>query len=236
MMNQLPKFCNLFGSLCINSVSAFCFGSHPAYHTTSSVPDNFHEVFSCSVESDSLWPHGLHQARLHCSSTSPRACSIPYPLSQWCHPTISSSVAPFPSCPHQSFPASGSFPMNQFFASGGQSIGASASVLPMNIQGWVPLGMTGLTSLQSKGPAKVFSSSTVWKHQFFGAQPSLWSNCHMTTGKTIALTIWTFFGKVMSLLFHTLSRFVIAFLPGTKCLLISRGDWHRANLGVRRED
>ena len=162
MMNQLPKFCNLFGSLCINSVSAFCFGSHPAYHTTSSVPDNFHEVFSCSVVSDSLWPHGLHQARLHCSSTSPRACSNPYPLSQWCHPTISSSVVPFSLC-LQSFSASGFFQMSQFFASDGWSIGVSAStsVLSVNIQAWFPLGLTGLISLKSKELSRVFSNTIV---------------------------------------------------------------------------
>ena len=97
----------------------------------------------------------------------------------WCHPTISSSVDPFSSC-LQSFPASGSFPVSQFFASGGQSIGvsASASVLPMNIQDWFPLGLTGWISLQSKGLSRVFSNITVQKHRFFGAQLSLWSNCH----------------------------------------------------------
>ena len=92
----------------------------------------------------------------------------------------------------------------------------------MNIQSWFPLGMTGLISLQSKGTTKVFSSTTVWKHQFFGAQPSLWSSSHVTTGKTIALTIWTFFGKVMSLLFDSLSRFVIAFHLRSNHFLISR--------------
>ena len=101
---------------------------------------------------------------------------------RWCHPTTSSSVALFSSCP-QSFPASGSFPMNWLFASGGQSIGASASasVFPMNIQGWFPLGLTGLISLQSKGLSRVFSNTTIQKHQCFGAQPSLWSNCHIHT-------------------------------------------------------
>ena len=101
-------------------------------------------------------------------------CSNSCPSSQWCHPTISSSVVPF-SC-FQSFPALGSFSMSQFFASGGQSIGASASALPMNIQDWPPLGLTGLISLLSKGLSRVFSSTTVWNHQFFGAQFSLWSN------------------------------------------------------------
>ena len=98
---------------------------------------------------------------------------------QWCHPTISSSVIPFSSCP-QFFPASGSFAMSQLFISGGQSTGASAtaSVLPINIQGWFPLGLTGLISLQSKGPSRVFSSTAVWKYQFFGAQPSSWSHIH----------------------------------------------------------
>ena len=124
----------------------------------------------------------------------------------------------------QFFPASGSFLMSQFFASGGQSIEASISVLPMNIQDWFPLGLTDLTSLLSKGLSRVFSNTTVQKHQFFGAQPSLWSNSHIHTWpleKAIALTIWTFAGKVMSLLFNMLSRLVIAFLPRSKCLLIS---------------
>ena len=113
-------------------------------------------------------------ARLPCPSLSPGACSNSCPLSQWCHPTISSSAIPFSSC-LQSFPASGSFPVSQFFISGGQSIGAlpSASVLPMTIQDWFLLGLTGLISLQSKGLSRVFSSTTIWKHQFFGTQPSL---------------------------------------------------------------
>ena len=138
------------------------------------------------------------------------------------HPTISTSVVPF-SSRLQSFPASGSFQMSQFFSSGGKSIGvlASALVLPMNIQDWFPLGLTGLISLQSKELSIVFSSTTVRKQWFFGAQPFLWSNAHMTTGETIALTRRIFVGKVMSLLFNTLSRFVIAFLPSSKHLLIS---------------
>ena len=118
-----------------------------------------------------LWPHGLQLARPPCQSPTPRAYSNSYPLSQWCHPTISSSVIPFSS--HlQSFPASGSFPMSHFFTSGGQSIGVSAStsVLPMNIQDWFPLGWTGWISWLSKGLSRVFSNSTVQKHQFFGAQ------------------------------------------------------------------
>ena len=114
----------------------------------------------------------------------PRACSNSCPSSRWCHPTISSSVVPLSSCP-QSCPASGSFQMSQFFESGGQSIGvsASASVLPMNTQDWSPLGWTGWISLQSKGLSRVFSNTTVQKHQFFGAQFSLWSNFHMTIEK-----------------------------------------------------
>ena len=107
--------------------------------------------------------HGLQHTRLPCPSPSPRACSNPCPLSRWCHPIISSSITPLPSCP-QSFPASGSFPKSGLFASGGQNIGASASVLPMNIQGWFPLGLTGLISLQ---PKELSSSSANWKHQFF---------------------------------------------------------------------
>ena len=130
--------------------------------------------FSCSVMSDSLWPRGLQHARLPCSSLSPRACLNSCPLSQWCHPTISSFVTLFSSC-LQSFPASGVFPVSWFFTSGGQSIGASASVLPMNIQDWCPLGLTGLISFQSKGLSRVFSNTTAQEHQFFGTQPSLWS-------------------------------------------------------------
>ena len=129
--------------------------------------------FSCSVLSNSLWPHELQHTRPPCSSPTPRVYPNSYPLNWWCHPTISSSVIPFSSCP-QSFPGSGSFQMSQLFASGGQSIGASASasVLPMNIQDWSPLGWTGWISLQSKGLLRVFSNTTVQKHQFFGAQPS----------------------------------------------------------------
>ena len=129
---------------------------------------------------------------------------------EWCHTTISSFVTPF-SC-LRSFPASGSFPKSQFFTSSGQSIGvsASASVLPMNIQDWFPLWLTGWISLLSKGFSRVFSNTTVQKQQFFGTQLSLKSNSHpyMITGKTITLTIQTFVGKVMSLLFNRLSRFV----------------------------
>ena len=129
------------------------------------------------------------------------------PLSQWCHPTISSSVVPFSSC-LQSFPASGSFLMSQSFASGDQSIRASVSVLPMNIQDWIPLGWTGLISLQSKGLSRVFSNTTVQKHQFFGTQVFFMvqlSYPYMTTGKTIALTRQTFVSKVMFICTHLYS-------------------------------
>ena len=136
-------------------------------------------LFSRSVVSGSLQPHGLQHTRLPCPSPSPGACSNSCPLSQWCHPTISSSVVAFSSCLH-SFPASGSFLKSQFFASGIQSVGASASVL-MNIQDWFPLGLTGGIPLQSNRLSRVFSITTVQKHQFFSLQPSLWSNCQIHT-------------------------------------------------------
>ena len=136
--------------------------------------------FSHSVMSDSLRTHGLQHTRLPCTSPTPGAYSNSCPLSQWCHPTISSSVVPFSSC-LQSFPPSGSFTRSQFFASGGQSIGvsASASVLPMNIQDWFPLGLSGLISLQSKELSRVSSNTTVQKHKFFSIQLSLWSSSHI---------------------------------------------------------
>ena len=181
-------------------------------------------LFSHSAMSDSWRPHGLQHARLPCPSPFPRVSSKSCLLSQWCHPTISPLVVPISFCP-QTFPASGYFPKNRFFESGGRSVGSSASalVLPVNIQGWSPLGWTGWISLQSEGLSRVFSSTTVQKHQFFGAQLSLWSTSHpyMTTGKTVGLTRWTFVGKVMSLLYNMLCRFVIAFLPKSKRLLIS---------------
>ena len=138
--------------------------------------------FSCSVVSNSLWPHRLQHARLPCPLLSPEVCSNLGLLNRWCHPTISSSVTLLSSCP-QSLPASGLFPVSLLLTSGGQSIGASASasVLPMNIQNWILLGLTGLISLQSKGLSRVFSSTTVQKHQFFSAQLSLWSNSHILT-------------------------------------------------------
>ena len=130
--------------------------------------------FSRSIVVDSLWPHELQHARPPCPSPTPRVYPNPCPLNWWCYPNISSSTVPFSSCP-QSFPASGSFQMSQLFASGGQSIvvSASTSVLPMNTQDWSPLGWTGWISLQSKGLSRVFSNTTVQKHQFFGAQLSL---------------------------------------------------------------
>ena len=133
--------------------------------------------FSRSVVSDYLQPHGLQYASLPCPSSTPGVYPNSCPLSRWCHPTISSSVILFSSRP-QSFPASGSFQMSHLFASGGQSIGSSAStsVLLMNTQDWSPLGWTGWITLQSKGLSRVFSNTTVQKHQFFGAQLSLWSN------------------------------------------------------------
>ena len=134
-------------------------------------------LFSHSIMSDSVWHHGLQHTRLPCPSLSPGVCSNSCPLSPWCHPTVS-----FSSCP-QSFPASGSFPMSQPFTSGGQNIGASASasVLPIIIQGWFPLGLTGLISLLSKRLSRVFFSTTFQKHQFFSAHPSLWYNSHIHT-------------------------------------------------------
>ena len=127
-----------------------------------------------------FWPHELQHARLLCPLLSPGVCSNSCLLSQWCPLTISSSVAPFSSC-SQSFPASGSFPTSWIFTSGGQSIGASASVLLVNILGWFHLGLTYLISWLSKWLSRVFSSTTVQKHQFLDVQPSSWSSCHIHT-------------------------------------------------------
>ena len=183
-------------------------------------------LFSCSVASNSLWPHGLQHARLCCPTPSPGACSNSCPSSWWCHPIILSFVVPFSSW-LQSFPVSGSFTMSWLFASGGQSIETSdsASIPPVNIQDWFPLGLTGLISLQSK----LFSRSCLLQHH--GSKASiLWRlgffmvqllHPYMPVGKTIALTRQTFVGKGMSLLFSMLSRLVIAFLPRSKYLLIS---------------
>ena len=138
--------------------------------------------FNCSVMSDSLRPHEPQHARPPCPSPTPGVHPNPCPSSQWCHPTILSSVIPFFSCP-QSFPASASFQISQLFAWGGQSIGVLAltSILPMNTQDWSSLGWTGWISLQSKGLSRVFSNTTVQKHEFFGAQLSLWTNSHIHT-------------------------------------------------------
>ena len=176
--------------------------------------------------SNSLWPHGLQYTKPLCPSPIPGVYSNSCPLSQWCHPAISSSVIHFSCLP--SFLASGSFPVSQSFASGGQNIGVSAStsVISMNIQDWFPLGWTGWVFSLSRGLSRVFSNTTVQKHQFFFLWCSTFfivqlSHPYLTTGKTIALTRQTFVGKVMSLLFNMLSRLVIAFLPRIKCLLIS---------------
>ena len=136
--------------------------------------------FSHSVVSDSLWPHESQHARPPCPSPTAGVYSKSCPWSRWCHPAISSSVVPFSSCP-QTFPASGSFPMSQLFAWGGQSIGVSASesFLPMNTKDWSPSEWTGWISLQSKGLSRVFSNTTVQKHQFFDAQLSSQSNSHI---------------------------------------------------------
>ena len=185
----------------------------------------YQSVSSVAQSCLTLQPHGLQHARLPCSSPTPRACSNSCPSSRWCLPTISSSAIPFSSC-LQSFPASGSFTMSEFFASGYQSIGASASasVLPMNIQDWFPLGLAGLISLWSRNshessPTPQFKSINSLVLSFiYGPTLTSIHDC----GKTIALTRQTFVGKVMSLLFNMLSRFIIAFLPRSKCLLISR--------------
>ena len=139
-------------------------------------------LYIFSVVSNSLWPHESQHTRPPCPSLTPRVHRNSCALSWWCHPAISSSVVPFSSCP-QSLPASGSFPMSQLFTWGGQSAGvsASASFLPKNTQGWSPLEWIGWISLQSEGLSRVFSNTTVQKHQFFGAQPSSQSNSHIHT-------------------------------------------------------
>ena len=178
--------------------------------------------FSCSVVSNSLRPHEPQYARPPCPSPTPRVYPNPCPLCRWCCPTISSSVVPFSAFP-QSFPPSGSFQMRQHCIRC-QSIGVSVStsVLPMNTQDWAPLGWTGWISLQSKGLSRVFSNTTVQKHQFFGVlhSPTL-TSIHNHWKKTIALTRRTSVDNVMSLLFNMLSRWVITFLPRSKHLLIS---------------
>ena len=181
-------------------------------------------LFIRSVVSSSLWPRRLQHTRLSCPPLSPRVCSNSNPLSQWCYPTTSPLSPPFSFCPW-SHPASGSFPMSQLFTSGSQSIGtsASASVLPVNIQGWFLLGLTDFDVLAVQGTLKSLlqhhssKASILWSSAFFMIQLS---HPYMTTGKAIALTRQTFVGKMMSLLFNMLSRFVIAFLPRSKYLLI----------------
>ena len=173
--------------------------------------------------SDSLRPHGLQHTRPPCPSPNSGAYSNSCPSSWWCHPTISSSVVPFSSC-LQSFLASGSFPMSQFFASGGQSIVVSASALPMNYSELISFRMDWLDLLAVQGTLKSLlqhhsSKASILRHSaFFTAQLSY---PYMTTGKTIALTRWTLVSKIMSLLLNMLSRLVITFLPRSKCLLIS---------------
>ena len=180
--------------------------------------------FSHSVVSDSLRPHESQHARPPCPSPTPRVHSDSRPSSQWCHPAISSSVVlPFSSCPH-SLPESESFPMTQLFAWGGQSIGVSAlaSFLPKKSQGWSPSEWTGCISLQFKGLSRVFSITTVQKHQFFDTQLSSQSNSHIHTWLLEKPQLWSDRPLlVTSLLFNMLSRLVIPFLPRNKRLLIS---------------
>ena len=164
----------------------------------------FHNCCSVAQSCPTLRPHGLQHTRLPCPSPFPGVCSNSCPLSRWHHPAISSSVIPFSSC-LQSFPASGSFPMSWLFISGGQSIWASASVLPMNIQGWFPIGLTGLISLQSKGFSRVFFSTTVQRHQFFHAQPFLLSNSHIHTW------LWIFHNKGLIHVFCSLLHWGMCF-------------------------
>ena len=160
-----PKFLNFKSNL------SFLFFQSQGWYLIPVVAASMVQLlFNCSVMSNSLLLHGLQHARLPCPSPSPGAYANSCPLSRWCHPTISSSVVPFSSC-LRSFPASGSFLMSWPFASGDQSIGASvsASILPMNIQDWFPLGLTDLISLQSKGLSRIFSNTTVQRHQFFNS-------------------------------------------------------------------
>ena len=169
-------FCGLFFVFVSYEYLYFCLSICTSIHPKASVQ------FNRSVVSDSLQPHESQHARPPCLSPTPGVHPNSCPSSRWCHPAISSSVIPFSSCP-QSLPASGSFPMSQLFAWGGQSIGVSAlaSVLPKKSQDWSPLEWTGWISLQSRGLSRVFSNTTVQKHQFFGAQLSSQSNSHLHT-------------------------------------------------------
>ena len=190
----------------------------------------------CSV-TKSCWlfqPHGPQHARLPCSTPSPEICLNSCPWSQWWHPTISSSVAPFSSS-LPSFPASGSFPVSWLFTS---ETSASAPVLPVNMQGWLPFWLTGLISLLTKGLSKIFSSTTVQNINssvlslLYG--PTLTSiHLYMTTGKTIALTIQTFGGKVLSPLFNMLSSFVTTSLSRNKCLIFMAEVTVHSNFGAQ---
>ena len=181
--------------------------------------------FSCSVVSDSLRPHGLEYAWPPCPSPTPGVYPNSCPSSWWCHPTISFSVVPLSSC-LQSFPASGSFPMSQFFASGSQSIGSfSFNISPSDeYSGLFSFRIDWLDLLAVQGTLKILlqhhssKTSVLWRSALFMVQLS---HPYMTTGKTRALTRWTFVGKVLSLFFNMLSKLVIAFLPRRKCLLIS---------------
>ena len=168
---------------------------------------------------DTLRLHGLPYARLPHASLSTGVCSTSCPLSQLYYLTILPSTAPF-SCP-QSLPTSGSFPVSWLFASGGQSIEASASVFPMNIQDWFSVELTGLISLQSKGLSRVFSNTTDQKYQFSGTQPSLWSNFHIHTWLLEKLQYMDLWWQSDVFVFNTLFKFVITSLPRSKCLLIS---------------
>ena len=174
---MVRKLVNLCGNLHFLALKL------PSFPNTNLSTSIFNPVqFSCSVVSDSLQPHGLQHARPPCPSPAPRVYPNSCPLSQWCHPAISFSVVPFSSC-SQSLPASEFFPVSQLFTSGGQNNGASASasVLPKGSQCWFPLWLTSVIFLLSKQISRVFSSPTVWKHQFFGALPSWLSSSHIHT-------------------------------------------------------
>ena len=192
--------------------------------------------FSHSVVFDSLWPHGLQHARLPYLLPPPGAYSNSCPWNQWCHPIISSSVIPFSS--HlQSFPASGSFPMSQFFTSGGQSIGVSAStlVLPLNIKDWCPLGWTGWISLQSKRLSRIFSNTTVQKHQFFGSQLALfmkyWEGPKRALVTLLADSYWILLRTSDVVLAHSL--LADSDRRGTSLLADARGHILSSQDGVR---
>ena len=175
--------------------------------------------------SDSLWPHESQHARPPCPSPTPRVYPNPCPLSQWCHPAISSSAIPFSSCP-QYFPASESFPISQLFAWGGQRIevSSSTSVLPMNTQGWFCLDLLAVQGILKSLVQRHSSKASILRRSaFFIVQLS---HSYMTTGKNIALSRWTFVGKVMSLLLNMLSRLVITFLPRSKRLSFHGCNYH----------